>query len=170
MTKNEAGQAHEVSDNTLQASGRSIRGVAAMGGLAASRVLTVKRTRKEALQLLGSGLAAMTLGGLSIEEAEALSSIKTGVFPYRFANPDVPNLVGGFRAFANGVNHKPYYLAAWTDYTRAHAGGLYDWSGPEILQAVKTLGVHLYLSLEVRPKSPSTPSATCGAERPRPRA
>ncbi len=125
-----------------------------MGTPAVSRVLNVKRTRKEALQLLGSGLAAMTLGGLSVEEAEALSSIKTGVFPYRLANPDQPTLVGGFRAFANGIDHKPFYFAAWTDYTKPQAAALYDWYDQDILRAVESLGVHLYLSLVVRPKKP----------------
>ena len=45
------------------------------------------------------------------------------------------------------------------------AGALYDWYDQDILKAAKTLGVHLFLSLEVRPKEPSTPSATCGEER-----
>src|SRR5215203_1879878 len=56
-----------------------------------------------ALPTLGSGFAATALGvGFSAEEAEALSRIKSGVFPYRLANPNLPTLVGGFRAFTNG--------------------------------------------------------------------
>ena len=134
-----------------------------------------KVTRKEALKLLGGGLAAAALGtgfaadgggqtatALGVEftaealtaEAEALGRIKTGVFPYPFANPDEPTLAGGFRAFANGVNHKPFYFAAWTDYTKPQAGALYDWYDQDILQVVETLGVHLYLSLDVKPKEP----------------
>ena len=47
-----------------------------------------KLSRKEALKLLGGGLAATALGiGFSAEEAEALSRIKTGVFPYQLADP-----------------------------------------------------------------------------------
>ena len=52
-----------------------------------------KLTRKEALKLLGGGLAATALGvGFSAEEADALSQIKTGVFPYQLANPNLPTL------------------------------------------------------------------------------
>jgi hypothetical protein len=82
-------------------------------GHAGARVVNSKLTRKEALKLLGGGIAATALGvGFSAEEAEALSRIQTGVFPYRLANPNLPTLVGGFRAFTNGVNHKPFYFAA----------------------------------------------------------
>ena len=134
-----------------------------------------KVTRKEALKLLGGGLAAAALGvgfcadgvgsattlgveftaeKLAAESAEALSGIKTGVFPYPLADPDSPNLVGGFRAFANGVNHRPFYFAAWTDYTKPQAATLYDWYDQDILAVTRTLGVHLFLSLEVKPKQP----------------
>jgi hypothetical protein len=99
-----------------------------------------KLTRKEALKLLGGGLAATALGvGFSAEEAEALSRIQTGVFPYRLANPNLPTLVGGFRAFTNGVNHKPFYFAAWTDFYKQQAGALYDWYDQDILKAEKPL-------------------------------
>ena len=134
-----------------------------------------KVTRKEALKMLGGGLAAAALGvgfcadgvgsattlgveftaeKLAAESAEALSGIKTGVFPYPLADPDSPNLVGGFRAFANGVNHRPFYFAAWTDYTKPQAATLYDWYDQDILAVTRTLGVHLFLSLEVKPKQP----------------
>ncbi|HSK85865.1 MAG TPA: hypothetical protein VK902_21035, partial [Rubrobacter sp.] len=114
-----------------------------------------KLTRKEALMLLGGGLSATALGvGFSAQEAEALSPITTGLFPYRLANPKLPNLVGGFRAFANGVNHRPFYFAAWTDFTKPQAATLYDWNDQDILAVTKTLGVHLFLSLEVKPKQP----------------
>jgi hypothetical protein len=122
---------------------------------AGARVVNSKLTRKEALKLLGGGLAATALGvGFSAEEAEALSRIKPGVFPYRLANPNLPTLVGGFRAFTNGVNHKPFYFAAWTDFYKQQAGALYDWYEQDILKAAKTLDVHLFLSLEVRSKQP----------------
>jgi len=84
-----------------------------MGDSVRSAVLNGRLTRKEALKLLGGGLAATALGiEFSVEQAEALGRIKTGVFPFRLANPDSRNLVGGFRAFANGVNHKPFYSRA----------------------------------------------------------
>jgi hypothetical protein len=109
-------------------------------------VVNSKLTRKEALKLLGGGLAATALGvGFSAAEAEALSplsQIKTGVFPYQLANPNLPTLIGGFRAFTKGVKHKPFYFAAWTDFYKQQAGALYDWYEQDILKAVKTLNVH----------------------------
>jgi hypothetical protein len=109
-------------------------------GHAGARVVNSKLTRKEALKLLGGGIAATALGvGFSAEEAEALSRIQTGVFPYRLANPNLPTLVGGFRAFTNGVNHKPFYFAAWTDFYKQQAGALYDWYDQDILKAEKPL-------------------------------
>ena len=122
---------------------------------AGARVVNSKQTRKEALKLLGGGLAATALGvGFSAQKAGALSQIKTGVFPYSLANPNLPTLVGGFREFTNGVNHKPFYFAAWTDFYKQQAGALYDWYEQDILAVTKTLGVHLFLSLEVKPKQP----------------
>src|SRR5215204_3833332 len=103
---------------------------------ARARVVNSKLTRKEALKLLGGRLAATALGvgfsAHSAQEAEALSRIKTGVFPYQLANPNLPTLVGGFRAFTNGVKHKPFYFAAWTDFYKQQAGALYDWYDQDI--------------------------------------
>jgi hypothetical protein len=88
---------------------------------------------------------------LGAEPSFAATGIRTGVHPHPEANPTNPTVAGGFKAFARGVDHRPYYLAEWNNTNVSQKDALIDWFGEDILTQVANAGAHLFFNMEIEP-------------------